>query len=219
MKNLKSLGYSSYAVTNCGKVYSLKSNKFLSLQNRGYQQVSLINDKGVSVNTYVHRLVASMFCEGYKESLHVNHIDGDKSNNNAKNLEWVTRSENMLHAYSEGLIKDKNLVPIELVHSACKMLEGGARPMQTANALGVPVDCVKDMIRGKAYKQVCSEYDFSKIPRDQKLTESLVLKICEMLESKLTPRNISTELAVSLRSVQRIKNRSTFHYLSNSFNF
>ncbi len=52
---------------------------------------------------FVHRLVAQYFCDGYAEGLVVNHIDGDKTNNRSSNLEWVTRSENDLHAFSLGL--------------------------------------------------------------------------------------------------------------------
>ena len=54
---------------------------------------------------FVHRLVALHFCEGYQDSLVVNHIDGNKLNNKAENLEWVTRSENDLHAYKLNLRK------------------------------------------------------------------------------------------------------------------
>lgn len=52
---------------------------------------------------FVHRLVAFYFVPGYQEDLVVNHIDGDKSNNLFTNLEWVTRSENDLHAFALGL--------------------------------------------------------------------------------------------------------------------
>ena len=54
----------------------------------------------------VHRLVLSTFNPIPKEEmniLQVNHIDGNKSNNNLNNLEWCTRSENLLHAFAIGL--------------------------------------------------------------------------------------------------------------------
>ena len=67
----------------------------------GYQQVRL--GKETSTRT-VHKLVAEAFiCP--KPSVHhqVNHINGIKTDNRAINLEWVSRSENMNHAYQTGL--------------------------------------------------------------------------------------------------------------------
>lgn len=46
---------------------------------------------------YIHRLVAEHFIDGDK-SLHVNHLDGVKTNNCVENLEFVTRSQNMIHS-------------------------------------------------------------------------------------------------------------------------
>jgi len=52
---------------------------------------------------YSHRLVATAFVPKVEGKDHVNHKDGNKLNNCASNLEWVTRSENMLHALDAGL--------------------------------------------------------------------------------------------------------------------
>lgn len=48
-------------------------------------------------NHYMHRLVAEHFIDSDND-LHINHIDGVKTNNCAENLEFVTRSQNMLHS-------------------------------------------------------------------------------------------------------------------------
>jgi hypothetical protein len=48
----------------------------------------------------LHRLIAKAFLENYSDELQVNHKDGDKSNNNVNNLEMVTPSENMYHAWN-----------------------------------------------------------------------------------------------------------------------
>ena len=52
----------------------------------------------------VHRVIASAFLPAEEGKVFVNHIDGDKTNNSASNLEWCTREENIQHAYKCGLI-------------------------------------------------------------------------------------------------------------------
>jgi hypothetical protein len=58
----------------------------------------------------VHRLVAETYLENPKGFEFVNHKDGNKQNNSVDNLEWVTRSENMLHAHQTGLIEKRRLL-------------------------------------------------------------------------------------------------------------
>ena len=59
--------------------------------------------KGKRVNCRINRLVAMHFIPNPYNKPEVNHIDGNKENNNVSNLEWATRSENMKHCFSMGL--------------------------------------------------------------------------------------------------------------------
>lgn len=51
----------------------------------------------------VHRVIASAFIPVVPGKDYVNHMDGNKQNNNVSNLEWCTFSENLRHAYAAGL--------------------------------------------------------------------------------------------------------------------
>jgi len=57
----------------------------------------------------IHRLVAQEFIENLSNKPQVNHIDGNKLNNNMSNLEWVTARENIKHAWDTGLNESRRL--------------------------------------------------------------------------------------------------------------
>lgn len=88
-----------YKVSNRGDVFSIKRNKVLAKQNHnsGYLMVRLYKNKcGFSI--LIHRLVAKAFLPNPKKLPQVNHKDGNKKNNNVKNLEWVSCRDNTIHS-------------------------------------------------------------------------------------------------------------------------
>lgn len=86
---------SEYRISNMGRVFSVKSNKFLKLKKlpNGYLQVHL-RSKKISKCLYVHRLVAAHFCENPFCLKEVNHLDENKENNTSSNLCWCTHLDN-----------------------------------------------------------------------------------------------------------------------------
>ena len=108
-------GYESrYQVSNLGNVKSLNYNctkkaKLLvyHLNHKGYARVHLTKDKQDKYIS-VHRLVAQAFIPNPNNYPQVNHIDGNKLNNNVDNLEWCTNEYNFQHALKTGLIKKKS---------------------------------------------------------------------------------------------------------------
>lgn len=63
---------------------------------------------------YVHRLVWETFNGGIPEGLIINHLDGNKKNNDLSNLELMTHSENIRHAFDSGLHDSWKLSQIEV---------------------------------------------------------------------------------------------------------
>lgn len=93
-----------YLVSNKGQVFTMHKKRLMNQteNEKGYLSVEFLKD-GKRKRFKVHRLVAQAFIDNpnlYKE---INHIDGNKKNNEAENLEWCSRSENLKHAYRLGL--------------------------------------------------------------------------------------------------------------------
>jgi UDP-N-acetylglucosamine 2-epimerase (non-hydrolysing) len=112
------VGYEGmYEVSNMGRVRSKNRIDSAGCYRRGdlmnvnkssnrYAHIYL-SKSGVRTDNTVHRLVAEAFVPNIHDKPFVNHKDGNGLNNDAKNLEWVTASENTKHAYEIGLISHK----------------------------------------------------------------------------------------------------------------
>ncbi len=78
---------------------------------KGYYSV-LLSINSIKKRWLVHRIVAVAFIENKDNKPHVNHKDGNKLNNRADNLEWVTPKENMVHAHNIGLFERRRLLSL-----------------------------------------------------------------------------------------------------------
>lgn len=85
-----------YYVTPCGKVYSLKSKRFLAtrLDKDGYPRVTLSN-YGKTLTYHIHKLVAEVWLGERPAGYEVDHIDRNRQNGKLSNLRYVTHLENM----------------------------------------------------------------------------------------------------------------------------
>ena len=94
-----------YSVSTEGEVRKDTTNYILSQSSQqDYKFVGLIIN-GKQKRMRVHRMVALTFIDNPDNKPYVNHINGNRSDNNVENLEWVTPSENTQHAVDTGLFK------------------------------------------------------------------------------------------------------------------
>lgn len=102
--------FPEYIVSNLGRIKRRNIEYVLQGHSKSvYDQVKIKNASGAYVTKYIHKLVAAAFLQDYDPKLIVNHIDGDKKNNKAENLECISQSKNLQHAYDNNLIKTINV--------------------------------------------------------------------------------------------------------------
>ena len=150
-------GHSNYEVSNLGRVRS--KDKYITTKKgwkffckgrilkpwfASYLTVQLTNNERHTV----HRLVAEAFIPNPHNKPEVNHIDGNKLNNNVDNLEWNTRSENNKHAVKLGLRKIQGAKTIEQYSKDGKLIATYSSINEASRILNINRVMISNVIRG-----------------------------------------------------------------------
>lgn len=103
VSDMEAIAELGYKILRSGHVIGIRGKKVATVIKNGYEQVNL-TVKRKTKSFLLHRLVALEFIPNPDNKPQVNHIDGIKLNNDWKNLEWCTPSENIKHGIDLGLI-------------------------------------------------------------------------------------------------------------------
>jgi hypothetical protein len=150
-------GYESYyAINQNGTVISLYAKHYKKeivkkTDRAGYSTVKL-SKQGKDSTQYIHRLIAMTYIPNPTNKPMVNHINGNKLDNRVANLEWVSHSENMSHAYRTGLIDccacGKRVI------DECTGIEYNTI-LEAAKAVQIPYSTMKNYLNGNRTNNTC----------------------------------------------------------------
>jgi len=170
-------GYSNYMVSSFGIVKSIertiidkngveykKREKVLkqNINDKGYK-LSYIYDANVKRKTIsTHRLVAKAFISNPKKLKTVNHINGIKTDNRVENLEWLSNTDNMRHAYDNGIRANKHMLgnknnkvnyDLSIINKIKKMIKDKNTGVSIAEKFKISTSLVSIIKRNKHWSQ------------------------------------------------------------------
>lgn len=148
-----------YIATSDGKVFNEKTGKYLRPQSNGrYYKVTLSLGNSKQQQFLLHRIIAECFVPNLMKKKEVNHINGDKYDNRIENLEWVTPSENQIHAVKNNLKKHgtdlwNGKFTKEQVLKIIKRKQNGESCRKLGEEFGVNATTISAISRGLRYKE------------------------------------------------------------------
>ena len=184
--------------------------------------------KGKKWGIPVHRLVAICFVPNPSGKDQVNHKDGNKLNNCASNLEWVTTQENRAHAFDTGLQKgllgDKNgrsKITEEDARKVCELLVDGFRPKDIEDRTGISRSIPRDIKKGLSWRHLASEYGIP-VTWELGFSAKTAKWVCCRLEEGMQPidiQRIARSARVTIEKIKLIRDRKAYVNISKHYNF
>lgn len=225
-----------YSVSNIGLVRNDKTDKILKTNfSKGYERVNLTHN-GIRKQYFIHRLVANAFIANPDNKPEVNHKDGIKHHNYDKNLEWVTSSENIKHAFDNGLNHGSDLkksLDKQSIHNICKLLENNQHNIsEIARIVGCSRTTVSDILYKGRYRKISKKYklsnyikrtNFSKsgdLSELTKYSDMDIHKVCKLIDSgKYSLQEISVQTNVPYQTIRNVYYGVCRKSVSSQYNF
>ena len=141
--------FSNYEISSLGDIRNIKTQRILKYgcSSKGYLRTTLRHE-GNTVTVAAHRLVAETYIANPNNLPQVNHIDGNKLNNDVSNLEWISCRDNIIHSFNNGLAHNSK--------QSLKTCESRKLTVAIANNLR------NDSINGMSAESLANKYGVSK---------------------------------------------------------
>ncbi len=197
-----------YFITEEGKVYDRYLDKFLNSHiNTGYNRVTLRTESNTQKSYYNHVLTAVVYFGDYRSTMTVNHESGDKSDNSASNLKWMTHHENITHAIANGLIKNRTSLTEPIVRQLCELVESGKTSAEIAALLGLNYATVNNIRNKYNWTHVSSEYKFPPKLVYKMLTPDLIDIILDDIKEGTGVSDIAKKHGVNIYTLHSFKRK------------
>lgn len=214
--SLAPLGFPMYSITKKGDIWSRFANRFLvpKVHRDRYLFMRLQDQNLIWKNRYIHRLVALMFIPTSDTSLQIDHIDGNKINNRADNLRWVTNRENAHAAMQLGLMPHAVFPNDEVVHNICKMISDGVSIAEISRITGYSYDAIYAIRIGRNWTHISSQYQFPEMRPRHLIPINTVHTICKMIADGNSNSEIHKATQIKTELIGRIRNGENYKDIS-----
>lgn len=232
-------GFSHYAVTITGQVWSVKPRgvqrvlpkiprRMKTQWYKGFELVKLKDDQSHQHTWSIGRILLTSFVEPAPfENAQASFIDGNPSNMALDNLKWVTNSERVIHsvernggAFVYGEAQGGSKLKADEVDEMRNEYLGGATFQQIADRHGVTRRTAARAVRGTAWKQIdggivpeLTNHKKGEAVNLAKLDEGAVRDIRRLLDEGYTLRSIAEQTGMGTSAIHSIKVRRTWKHV------
>lgn len=158
-------GWRSYTISCRGVLYGVRNKPLAGYKDKDGYHCCYIGPRAAGVGVKIHRLVAAAFIHPIPEGMEVNHLNGIRDDNRIENLEIVTPSENMAHAFKilgrkitdvrvKGEAHHHSNLTIDAIRRIRTLYAAGARQVDLAEQFKTPQTNISMIVRRKAWAHV-----------------------------------------------------------------